>query len=414
MCLCAYPLFLSQFIILTKQEILDWAQKHLEDDPDKLRFRYHGSANYDCIEMAISHIESLRKSSAKFRAEDISLKPELLYPPIAVEQSTSAALAMLHRNLFVHHLKGKGSFLDLTCGLGIDSRAMALTGCDVTSLEIDQVKYDVAEFNFRNFENVNIFNIDCREFLNLTELHFDIIYIDPSRRSNDLKRVYGISDCRPDVLEMIPILKQHASTVFVKLSPMIDISQTLRDFDKATNIYVLGYRKECKELLVEIDFDNLMCHSDVPIIVYESPLSQPIVFNQSEICNVVKEYYDVDAGEYVYVPSAVMSKAGCYGSLATRFNLDIVSANTHLLHGHECYLQFPGNIYRVNEIRDWSSRNIKFLKKKKVSANIIARNFDQTPDNLRKLLNVKDSDETTLIFYRNNENEKKILITSRV
>ena len=52
--------------------------------------------------------------------------------------------------------------------------------------------------------------------------HADVVFLDPARRNEHGARTFGIEDCTPNVLELLPLLRMKADTVVLKLSPMLD------------------------------------------------------------------------------------------------------------------------------------------------------------------------------------------------
>lgn len=61
------------------------------ESPERLRLKYHGDGR-PWISMAISHLESLRKSGRKF----IEWSPAFMPVPLSVEQASSEKVAALH------------------------------------------------------------------------------------------------------------------------------------------------------------------------------------------------------------------------------------------------------------------------------------------------------------------------------
>ena len=88
---------------------------------------------------------------------------------------------------------------------------------------------------------------DCRDYLESVpdgRFDIDIAFIDPARRDADGGRVFGIRDCEPDILTMLPLLRRKVRTLIVKLSPMLDVTRTLRDLPGTTDLWSLGSSTE--------------------------------------------------------------------------------------------------------------------------------------------------------------------------
>jgi len=144
----------------------------------------------------------------------------------------------------------RGQFLDLTCGLGVDSWAFSQVAERVVSYERDAVLAEAARRNFARLGADNI-EVRCETVNPETELpEADLIYADPARRDAAGRKVFLLEDCTPDILTLLPMLLRKAPAVLLKLSPMADLAMlagrlgpTLRE------IHVVESDGEVKELL---------------------------------------------------------------------------------------------------------------------------------------------------------------------
>ena len=69
--------------------------------------------------------------------------------------------------------------LDMTCGLGFDSLAMAQAGLQVTCIERDASVAALASFNLRN-SSAHVIHADATDYL--VESNIDVVFVDPARR----------------------------------------------------------------------------------------------------------------------------------------------------------------------------------------------------------------------------------------
>lgn len=215
----------------------------------------------------------------------------------AYEQSSSQATAAA-RNL------GHGRLaVDLTCGLGVDTLELSRHYTQVISIEIDPLRASVARYNFHllgadnvkvincaaedfvrdhnplanglgnsianglgnginlgaepcsaNIENVVINDDKIKASVDFATQKIDLIYVDPSRRSTSSERVYSLEDSSPNILELLPLLRQMADRVAVKLSPLFDIAQVVRLL--GGGVEVVSLDGECKEVIAHIPDNN--------------------------------------------------------------------------------------------------------------------------------------------------------------
>ncbi len=170
-----------------------------------------------------------------------------ILPPRAFEQASSEACAASKR------LEGR-SVLDLTCGLGVDARALAERFERVVTLERDPVLAAVARTNFARLgaRNIEVVEAAAEAFVARTTERFDWIYADPDRRSAEGRKLVRLEDCSPDIRALYPQLKQLAPRLCLKNSPLFDVAEAQRLFPTA-RIEVLSLAGECKEVVIYDD-----------------------------------------------------------------------------------------------------------------------------------------------------------------
>lgn len=169
---------------------------------------------------------------------------EALLPPRAFEQASSEEASSLKE------LSGD-SLLDLTCGLGVDTLHFSRHFRRVVALERDPLLARITRENLRRMgvENVEVVASSAEEYLASSTDHFDWIYADPDRRSSEGRKLVRLEDCSPDVLALMPLLKQRGSRLCLKNSPLFDVEEAFRLFPKSL-VRVLSLGDECKEILI--------------------------------------------------------------------------------------------------------------------------------------------------------------------
>ncbi|MCM1033283.1 MAG: class I SAM-dependent methyltransferase [Odoribacter sp.] len=368
-----------------EQDFFDWIDRHMTDDTSRLRLKY-GKDRAD----EILQIECRRRFDDKLH-HILATDPKFIFPTaLAGEQSTSEALARFHASLIAPGT----TVADFTSGLGIDVMAMASRASQVTAIEINKNVTEALRHNLRGFDNVRVVNDDCRHFADLAlskGIEFDTIFIDPARRDNTGGRVYALSDCSPDVIEMLPVLKQLCSRLIIKASPMLDISHSLSVLADVAEVISIGSTTECKELDFVLDFRNPVSTPVISAvtILSDSSLSR-FTFTREEEADATVDYGQPAVGEYILNPYPAVMKAGSMKLLAARFGLKKAAPNTHVWFGSEIPAGFPGKAYRITEILPYASRHIKRYATNHSRISVTTRNFDMTADTLRSKLGVKD------------------------
>ena len=166
-----------------------------------------------------------------------------ILPPLAFEQSSSEACA-------AHKPLSGALAIDLTCGLGVDTLYLSRRFERVISIERNEELATITRHNLRlmGVENVEVISGSSEEFLEgLTSA--DLVYADPDRRSAEGKKMVCLEDCSPNMAALLPMLKEKARDIVVKLSPMFDITEALVAFGEGTSVEVISLGGEVKEVV---------------------------------------------------------------------------------------------------------------------------------------------------------------------
>ncbi len=413
-----------------------FVDENLNSDPSALRLKYHGKAGigFD-VGFAIVQIECRRKFSKKF-AETLAAFPRFIFPStLAGEQATSDSFAGFHTSI-IEQLKSptkKLRMADLTAGLGIDVFHVARFMEEVVAVELDTeraacLRHNAAGLNIRN---ITVVEGDCCKFLaDDSNGRFDAVFIDPARRAADGSRVFALSDCQPDVVALMPMLQKMADRIIIKMSPMLDISQISRELPLAIRIIALGTPTECRELVAVIDGSEM--HESVKL---SGRMIEAVTLGDSgkkvfavdceqgfEPAEHVTSSFDTPArGDILFEPYPAVMKVGAWQMFAERYGLKTLSANSHLFFKKESDTDMeyslsashiPAAMLDVLEVLPYQSKVIKRFKKEYPKISITCRNFDLSPEMLRKKLGVTDGGNLRL-FATKNSAGTPLLIVSR-
>lgn len=369
-----------------------WVEQHRDNDTTRLRL---GKKNGDqeWIDDAITQIENERKSFIKFRHDKTWLIPRLMPLGISVEQASSARIAELHYNISRINADKKTRVLDMTCGLGVDSSFLACdTTTHLTALDLNSKIAEIATYNFIERPNIEVINGDSVQWLKNNNERFDLIFIDPARRNDTGGRVYNLHDCVPDVTSLLSLMLAKSTLVMVKMSPMLDLTQTLRDLPGTRELWVVAERNECRELLAVIDGKNT---PDPKITIWND--GSTFTFKMKEEATAQGKCDMPSAGSFLLEPSPATMKAAPFKLLCQRFNAFMIHPNTHLYTSTEQPHGFPGRTYKINEVIPFTSGNIRRIARKKLEADVATRNFMISADALRSRLGIKKNGDTRII-----------------
>ena len=295
-------------------------EEHLNDDVHELALK-HSNAKVD-MALALRQIEA--RQLLRKKVPSWSANPELLFPShLSIEQCSSEASANYKASL----MKG-GSFADLTGGLGIDCYYISQNFQHSDYVEHNPELCALARHNYEvlGAKTMVVHNDSAEVFLNQCE-PLDCLFIDPARRDVHGRKVVSVSDCTPNVVELQDLMLQKAKRVMVKLSPMLDISQALKELRHVKEIHVVAVSNECKELLfiMERAFDDEPTYTCVNLETRQPAVTFSMEEERVAILQLAKEL-----GHYLYEPNPAVMKGGCYKILSQRYALKKLHRNSHL------------------------------------------------------------------------------------
>ena len=306
---------------MLSNEQIAFIQQNSQANPTPLRLKYGKEKEFE-----IAQIEARQKARTKLPSW--GAEPRLIFPPaVSVEQSSSEATASYKAGIM--RQTASKTIVDGTGGMGIDSYYFSKYFESVTYIEQNEKLVERAR---HNFDILNTTNIECicddsLAFLERLKAKVDWIYLDPARRTADQRRVVGLGDCEPDVTQHLALFLEKAHHILVKVSPLLDLTQTLLEVPQITTVHVVAVENECKELLLEIGTNT----SDVVIktINFKNDDSQQTFdFYRSEEPNAAVVFST--PLRYIYEPNAAILKAGAFKTVATKFQIAKIAPHSHL------------------------------------------------------------------------------------
>jgi 16S rRNA G966 N2-methylase RsmD len=377
-------------------------EEHLNDDVHELALK-HSNAKVD-MALALRQIEA--RQLLRKKVPSWSANPELLFPShLSIEQCSSEASANYKASL----MKGE-SFADLTGGLGIDCYYISQNFQHSDYVEHNPELCALARHNYEvlGAKTMVVHNDSAEVFLNQCE-PLDCLFIDPARRDVHGRKVVSVSDCTPNVVDLQDLMLRKAKRVMVKLSPMLDISQALKELRHVKEIHVVAVSNECKELLfiMERAFDDEPTYTCVNLETRQPAVTFSMEEERVAILQLAKEL-----GHYLYEPNPAVMKGGCYKMLSQRYALKKLHRNSHLYTSDSLIQDFPGRIFEVD---GWAiyGKKAKDLLKDVDKASIAVRNFPMTVAEIRKSLKINDGDQTYLFATTLSDERKVIILTHK-
>lgn len=375
-------------------EMQQWVALHADDDPMRLRMKYHGN---DEISQAICQIECRRKAAQRLPLALAA--PGFLFPGgLSAEQATSEALARVHADIAGY---GEGMrHLDLTAGLAIDAFEAARRGAMVTAIEINPATAAAAGHNARELglDNVIVHEADSTIFIDsLPEDSFDTIFIDPARRGDYGRRLRAVAECNPDVTQILPRLLTVAPRIIIKVSPMLDASSLASELNDAagergavSRIIAVGTTRECKELVAVVERGLSRPTSLEAVTV--CPDDSRVEYEATARSGAPRLIEDIPAeGDILYEPFPSVMKIESQTDLtAIHPSLRQLNANTHLFVSPQPRPSFPGTAIRLTHILPLNDRSLRAIARAYPTINVSTRNFIISAPELARRLRVKE------------------------
>ena len=376
-------------------EVWKWIFAHLDAKPIELRLK-HG--NQEPFFSAISQVEARARYSKKFK--DFIHSPWVFPIGIGLEQSSSVATAKIKQRLFKAPYSA-----DLCGGLGMDSYFIRDRQSSKKHIVFESnfglaqlLKHNLtastvipSEFNFDDLDDwIKRLNIHTNELE---------IYLDPDRRSND-KRSFSILEGAPNLVSIQLDLLTRCSKIIAKHSPMADFKEIKELLLNLSELHVIQFQGECKEL---VTVQEKGYKGSIKTILIDAKTQDELIeqntIHSMDVITSLKTY--------IIQPSAGLNKSGLHPQFA---------------HIHGWHKLVFGNlftseikpppsvfykIFKVNEVFD-------SLKKAKLfgPAAIESIGSKITSNELRKRFRLKEGREQKIFYLQNGR--LKLIVTSQL
>ena len=399
----------------------DFIDKHLKDDVRQLALQKF-SDDVDKM-LVLNQIEARQLLSKK--VPSWASNPDLLFPKhLSIEQCSSELTAKYKASI----ISGGDTFVDLTGGLGIDSYFLSEKFKTSYYVENQKELCELAEHNFGVLgRKIKVVNSDSETFLSKNQ-NFDLVFIDPARRDVYNRKMVSLHDCSPDVVHLVetfPETSPRKPSFLIKASPMLDISLITNELQNISEIHIVSVKNECKEILIEIEpgfegetrFICVNLRQDLQdfssVISTGAKRSGEISFEFSETSeSSANSSFAPTIKHYLYEPNASLMKSGAFKLISQRFGIEKLHVNSHLYTSDNLVSDFPGRIFEVIGFAPFNKKIKKELLNGITEASVATRNFPLSANDLRKTLNLKESDKN-FIFGTTLIGEKKVVIMAK-
>ena len=356
----------------------------------------------------VSNKEIAEQISAKMKAKKklptYFKTPNIYFPnKVNIEQTSSEKTAEFKSKIVTGNV-----MIDATGGFGVDSMYFSKEFKKIIYIEENKELFEIVKANSKKLGlNIEHLNDDGIEYVKKIDTGIDLLYIDPSRRNKENKKVHFLSDCTPLIdYDLIQSL-QNFKTILIKCSPIIDLKKTINDLKVVSEIYIVGINNEVKEVLFNL---NKQSNNDIKIKCIDlSNRELDFEFCIDDINNK-KNDDNSEVLNYLYEPNSMILKSGAFGLICDRYDVKKLNINSHLYTSKKL-IDFPGRTFEVDSVVNYSKRNLKDLNISK--ANITTRNFPMDVKDLRKKSKISDGGKDYLFFTTNYLNNEIIIKTKK-
>jgi len=407
---------------MISKELAQFIKIHKETNPIEIILSRDKYPNID-VKLAATIITARKKLISKM--PEWASREDLIFPSTVPTEQCSSSLTAKYKQKY----SVDGIVIDITGGLGIDSFYFSKSNKKVYYFERNSTLYNAVKYNFSclNVTNVSFSNIELtpqnieNTLLDLSIDNYDknkvVVYLDPSRRKKDGSRVVAMAEYEPDITSIKSTLFKFSNRILIKLSPMEDIKAAASECGNVSLAQVISVNNECKELLLHIDKNHTANNATMTINAVSLKKNEPnslFTFTYEQEKNASCYYCENELDKYLYEPDVSVLKAGAFKLIAQRFNLKKIANNTHLYSASFANFSFPGKIFEIKEVAEYSKNAIRNLSKNYPKANIVTRNFPLGANSLRKILKIGDGGTVTIFGCTLNSGVKKLVISQKI
>jgi hypothetical protein len=295
-------------LILSKQALellVNISAEELEDEFE-LSKKLRKSSPPELVSACITQAKFRQRAEKKFGP----FASRMLFSRDGLEQASRLSVSAQRANRIIQ--AGVKSVVDLGCGIGGDSMAMAGLGINVTAVERDEVSSALAQFNTGGL-GVEVINADA-ETIDLKK--FDAVFADPARRrigSGGQRNRLSPFEYTPPLDWLLNTVAKQKPTA-IKLSPADDYMEIDGDFDFEW-VSVAGELVEMSVYSGSLRGENIR---QARLLTKEGNH----VFGSKTLQSPIPEVSKVE--RYIHEPDSALIRSGLMGEFAIEKNLKLI------------------------------------------------------------------------------------------
>ncbi|MFN3529471.1 MAG: THUMP-like domain-containing protein [Bacteroidia bacterium] len=383
----------NRISVLSGSQAKEFLQKHAQDKPET------------CLNAAIKFFGA----DAKWVLEQLHLQQKAakkipllqarswLLTTKSFEQCTPEAVARYKAGLFAGD-----AFTDLCAGAGVDAWYAGFKHKRLVLVEADETHANLLKHNFKDHRKAQILHTTAEKALDEIAPR-GCVYLDPDRRPGG-KRVFDFSQSQPDLLQMLPRLLLQFDQIFIKGSPMLDISACIKQLPHIKNVYAICLHNELKELLFELEPGySGIAQQQAILLDDQGQLRHQFDDTQKATPAIAQP----KAGQFFYEPHAGLIKTRLDRAHAAQNGLCAMNAHAAWFVGDEWVPDYPGRIWKIEAVLSYKPKRLKqqLLALGIQRAHIAKRDFGLEVAAIRQRLNMAEGEDAQLCFTKSLEGE---------
>ena len=386
---------------ILNDDVQQFIADNLQTEITKLILKGSPFANISIQELA-NQLVAKQKSTKKLPTWFSSDK--IYYPAkISIEQTSSETTANYKSTII-----SGDAIIDLTGGFGVDCYYFSKQFKKVIHCEINEELSNIVQHNYQqlNIQNINTFCGNGFDYLKGTDQVFDCIYIVPSRRDDVKGKVFMLKDCQPYIPPKIDFFFTKANQILIKVSPILDLKNTIRELQNVKEIHIVALHNEVKEVLflLEKSYTNPIQIKTINILksenqIFDFDFEQDLISTYSEPLS------------YLYEPNVAILKSGGFHQISKKLNVYKLHQHSHVYTSKKL-INFPGRAFKIEQVIPYDKKKLKKLLPNN-KANITTRNFPKTVAQIRKETKIKDGGNTYIFFTTDVNNKAKLVICKK-
>jgi hypothetical protein len=229
-------------------------------------------------------------------------------------------------------------------------------------------------------DNVEVITSTAEEYVASCKEHFDWVYADPDRRSSDGRKMVCMEDCSPDMLQLMPRLRQIASRVAIKLSPLFDCEEAFRLLSPA-EVEIVSLGGECREVNI------YTAATKNTLRIAPIGMGEWVYSPKDMLCGPSSDSFAEGEWHYMLIPDVALQK-GRVAMAALKPYASIWSNNGYAFARELPPANLPCRTFEIATMRRYHPKELKREYKGK-RVDILKRDTRLTVDGVRQAIGAK-------------------------